>query len=230
MSQFDLPRPMPPRTPMEGGLVRLEPLSVASHAAPLFDAFAEDAAGAMWRYREFGPFTTLAAFEAYLERASAGLGGLHFAIVEQASGLALGSAAYLAITPEHGSVEVGAISFSPRLQRTTAATEAMYLMARRAFDELGYRRYEWKCNHANEASRAAALRLGFRYEGLFRNHRVEKGRNRDTAWFSIIDSEWPTVRRALQAWLDPGNFDESGRQRRTLAEIRAAIGPDAASG
>jgi len=204
---------------MEGRLVRLEPFDLDRHADQLFAAFAEDD-GTLWRYREHGPFSDLAGYRAYAERGMTGDDPLHFAILERTSGLAVGSAAYHQIVAQYGSVEVGALSFSSRLKRTAAATEAMYLMAKQAFDDLGYRRYEWKCNSRNEASKAAALRLGFRYEGLFRNHRVEKGLNRDTAWFSIIDSEWPMVRRALVAWLDPGNFDAAGHQRRRLTEIR----------
>ncbi|MGD8870595.1 MAG: GNAT family protein, partial [Gemmatimonadota bacterium] len=129
----------------------------------------------------------------------------------------VGVASYLRIDPAVGSIEVGHIHYSPLLQRTRAATEAMYLMARRVFDELGYRRYEWKCDDLNAPSRAAAERLGFTYEGTFRKHRIYKGRNRDTAWYSITDSEWPAIRQAMEAWLDPSNFDESAKQRTRLA-------------
>jgi RimJ/RimL family protein N-acetyltransferase len=145
------------------------------------------------------------------------------AILEEQTRLAVGLASYMGIEPADGRIEVGAIMFSPRLQRTTAATEAMYLMMKQAFLELGYRRYEWRCNALNRDSISAATRLGFRYEGTFRQTNVLKGHNRDTAWFSIIDREWPTVRAALEAWLAPDNFDDSGHQRQTLTQIRSAV-------
>ena len=146
-----------------------------------------------------------------------------FTILEQAGGRPLGVAAYLRIDPANGSIEVGHLRFSSLLQRRPAATEAMYLMMRHAFDELGYRRYEWKCDSRNAPSLAAAVRLGFRLEGTFRQAMVLKGRNRDTTWLSILDTEWPLVRSALEAWLSPANFDEDGRQRQGLAEIRAGL-------
>jgi len=133
-------------------------------------------------------------------------------------------ASYLRITPAHGVIEVGYIWYSPALQRTRMATEAMYVMARHAFEDLGYRRYEWKCNALNEPSRRAALRLGFAYEGVFRQHMVVKDRNRDTAWYSMLDSEWPAAKAAFEAWLQPGNFDAEGRQLRGLAELRVIPG------
>jgi RimJ/RimL family protein N-acetyltransferase len=145
---------------------------------------------------------------------------LAHAIVASESGRAVGVASYLNIEPQVGTIEVGAINYSPLLQKKPAATEAMYLMMRRVFDELGYRRYEWKCDSLNAASRAAALRLGFRYEGLFRQATVYKGRSRDTAWFSIVDSEWPALRTAFEHWLDPGNFDAAGRQQVALAQLK----------
>jgi RimJ/RimL family protein N-acetyltransferase len=147
---------------------------------------------------------------------------LFHAIVDPAAGSATGVASYLRIDPNHGSIEVGGINYSPLLQRKPAATEAMYLMMKRAF-ELGYRRYEWKCDALNAASRLAAERFGFTYEGIFRQHMILKGRNRDTAWFSMIDSEWPRVSAAFEQWLAPTNFDGEGRQKRRLAEIRSAI-------
>jgi RimJ/RimL family protein N-acetyltransferase len=141
-----------------------------------------------------------------------------FAILDAASGRPVGCASYMRHAPELGSVEVGAVTFGPNLKRTPAATEAMYLMMRRVF-EAGWRRYEWKCDALNAASRAAALRLGFRFEGVFRNERVYHGRNRDTAWFSVIDREWPLLRQAMECWLEPGAFDEAGRQRRRLSDL-----------
>jgi RimJ/RimL family protein N-acetyltransferase len=151
---------------------------------------------------------------------------LAHAIVERDSGRAVGVASYLAIDPENGTIEIGSINYSPRLQRRPAATEAMYLLMRRVFDELGYRRYEWKCDSLNAPSRAAAQRLGFRYEGVFRQAVVYKGRSRDTAWYSVIDGEWPLLRPAFERWLDPSNFDADGRQHAALASFRPPTGAD----
>jgi RimJ/RimL family protein N-acetyltransferase len=142
-----------------------------------------------------------------------------FALVPADTGRAAGWASYMRIKPAHGVIEVGNVLFSPALQRTRASTEAMYLMARHVFEDLGYRRYEWKCNAKNEPSRRAALRLGFTFEGIFRQHMVTKDRNRDTAWFSMLDHEWPARKRAFEAWLDPANFDDQGKQRKSLTEI-----------
>jgi RimJ/RimL family protein N-acetyltransferase len=212
-------RPVPPRTPMEGRWVRLEPFSVAAHAGDLFAAFADDREGDLWRYRDVGPFAEEEAFFSYAEARMTGDDPLFFAIVDRSSGHALGSAAFMRITPRHGVIEVGSITYAPRLKRTRLASEAMYLMARRAFDELGYRRYEWKCDDLNEPSKRAARRLGFTFEGVFRNHMVVKGHNRDTAWFAIIDDDWPVVRSALEQWLAPDNFDEAGRQKVSLSAL-----------
>jgi RimJ/RimL family protein N-acetyltransferase len=216
----------PPRSPLEGRTCRLEPLDPARHAAALFAALAEDKEGRLWTYLPSGPFTDLAGYEAWLSARAAEDDRLTYAIVDKAAGAALGAASYLRIDPGAGSIEVGSIAYSPRLQRTAAATEAMYLMMRRVFEELGYRRYEWKCNALNAASRRAAERLGFTYEGLFRQAAVVKGRNRDTAWLSIIDGEWPALKRGFERWLDPANFDGAGRQRHSLGaligEARAA--------
>jgi RimJ/RimL family protein N-acetyltransferase len=220
------PRPLPPRSPIEGRFCRVEPLDCDRHAADLFVANSADAEGRNWTYLPSGPYATFELYRAALaaalrrERASA------HAIVECPGGRAVGVASYLAIDPENGTIEVGAINYSPRLQRTPAATEAMYLLMRRVFDELGYRRYEWKCDSLNARSRAAAQRLGFRSEGLFRQAVVYKGRSRDTAWYSVIDSEWPTLRAAFERWLDPSNFDAEGRQRVGLASFRPPAGAD----
>ncbi len=167
-----------------------------------------------------GPFAGRAAFDRYLAQRAASVDPLFFAVVPRASGRAAGHAAYLRINPPDRSIEVGALVFGPALQRTAAATEAMYLMARHAVDALRFRRYEWKCDALNEASRRAALRLGFTFEGVFRNHMIRKGRSRDTAWFSIVDAEWPSRREAFERWLDPANFDGAGVQRRSLASLR----------
>lgn len=214
------PRPHPQRTVMEGRVARLEPFEPDEHAAGLHAAYSEDVEGVLWAYRAEGPFPDAAAFRAYAERAMCGDDPLFHVIRSRATGEILGAAAFMRITPAHGVIEVGTVSFSPRLRRSTIATEAMYLMARRAFDELGYRRYEWKCDARNLASRAAAARLGFRFEGTFRQHMVQRGRNRDTCWFSIIDTEWPAVKAAFEAWLDPSNFDGENRQIASLASFR----------
>lgn len=204
-------RPRPGRDILSGRYGRLEPLDVERHATGLFEAYAHDAAGAGWTYLPYGPFSGAEAFQSWAEEMARHDDPLFFAIVD-AENRPAGLASYLRINPNMGSIEVGHIHYSPLLQRTRSATEAMYLMAHRAFDELGYRRYEWKCDDLNAASRRAAERLGFTYEGTFRQDRIYKGRNRDTAWYSITDTEWPTVRTALEAWLDPSNFDEHGHQ------------------
>ncbi len=215
-------RARPPRTPMTGRYCTLEPLDAERHAAALFDAHADAPDERDWTYLFAPPPSDLAAFHASVASAAASLDPLNFAVVDHATGAAVGTAALMRIDPVHGVIEVGGITYSPRLQRTRAGTEAMYLLMRRAFDELGYRRYEWKCDSLNAPSIAAAHRYGFRFEGIFRQAIVYKGRNRDTAWFSIIDSEWPAVRAAFESWLSEENFDASGRQRHSLAELRGA--------
>jgi RimJ/RimL family protein N-acetyltransferase len=212
-------RPRPPQTPMVGRYCRVEPLDVARHAAELFEANGDDASGRNWTYLSIDAPSTLDAYRTWLTRMTAGNDPLFHAIVDHASGRAVGIASYLRIDPEPGVIEVGHINYSPRLQRTRAATEAMFLMMKRVFSELGYRRYEWKCDSLNAPSRAAAARLGFRFEGVFRQALVYKGRNRDTAWFSIIDGEWPALESAFERWLDPANFDEAGRQRASLSTL-----------
>ncbi len=206
------------RVVLEGRLVRLEPLDVERHADDLYAAQA--VAPEIWMYLPDGPFSSEADFRAWLVTRAAASDPLFYAIVDRASGCALGMASYLRINPDHGVIEVGYIWYSPVLQRTPAATETMYLMARHVFEDLGYRRYEWKCNALNEPSRRAALRLGFRYEGTFRQHMVVKDQNRDTAWYSMLDSEWPAVKAAFEGWLRPENFDADGRQLHGLAELR----------
>ena len=200
-------RAAPPRTVMTGRTCRVEPLDPARHGRDLAAANVADGEGRNWTYLSYGPFAAAADYDHWLEGAAASADPLFHAVIDSARGTAVGVAAYLRIDQAHGTIEVGHINFSPRLQRTTAATEAMALMMARVFDELGYRRYEWKCDSLNRASRAAALRLGFRFEGIFRQAMVVKGRNRDTAWFSLLDSEWPAVRDAFARWLDPSNFD-----------------------
>ena len=216
------PRPRPQRTPMEGRLCRLEPLDVDRHAEALHAANSLDVEGRNWTYLNYGPFADLQAYRRWIETAASGEDPLFFAIIDGATERPVGVASHLRIDPANGVMEVGHLVYSPLLQRRAAATEAMYLMARRAFDELGYRRYEWKCDSLNAPSRAAAERLGFRYEGTFRQAVVLKGRNRDSAWFSILDSEWPAIRAALEAWLEPSNFDAAGEQRQPLSFYMAA--------
>lgn len=207
----------PPRQPMEGRFCRLEPIDPARHAEALFAAFSEDRENRLWTYLSAGPFPNADEYTRWLTQNFTSDDPLCHAILDPASGNPIGTASYLRIDRKAGSIEVGSITYSPRLQKTAAATEAMYLMMRRVFDELGYRRYEWKCDALNAASRRAAERLGFTYEGLFRQATVYKQRNRDTAWFSILDSEWPALKQAYDTWLDPSNFDSNGRQKRPLA-------------
>lgn len=211
-------RPIPPRSPLHGRYCRLEPLDPARHADELFEAFAEDD-GRMWAYMSFGPFATPADCRAWAEAAARGDDPLFHAIVGP-DGRAAGVASYLRIDPANGVIEIGSIAFPPRLQRTREATEAIHLMMRRAFDELGYRRCEWKCNALNTASRRAAERFGFAFEGVFRQAMLVRGRNRDTAWYALLDHEWPAVRAAFGKWLDPANFDADGRQIESLAAPR----------
>jgi RimJ/RimL family protein N-acetyltransferase len=210
----------PERTPLAGAHARLEPVDALAHAESLYrrsHGRPEDAA--LWTYLAYGPFADQRAFAAWLEERARSRDPLFFAVVEQASGEAAGMASYLNIVPANGSIEIGHIWFSPPLQRTRAATEAIFLLARHAFDELGYRRLEWKCDALNAPSMRAARRFGFTYEGTFRQHMVVKGRNRDTAWFALLDHEWPPVRTAFERWLAPENFDTAGRQRAALSAL-----------
>lgn len=209
----------PSRVPLTGGAVVLEPLDPVRHRDDLFAA--AEGADATWTYLPYGPFSSQRDFVAWLEERAPVDDPLTFAVIDRVSGRASGLASFLSIVPEHGVIEIGHVWFSPSLQRTRQATDAIYLMARHAFDELGNRRLEWKCDSLNAGSRRAAERFGFVFEGIFRNHRVVKGRNRDTAWYSITDSEWPSRKAEFEAWLAPANFDEEGRQRRSLAAFRA---------
>ncbi|MFL6605876.1 MAG: GNAT family N-acetyltransferase [Steroidobacteraceae bacterium] len=215
------PRMRPPRTDMVGQYCRLEPVAVARHEADLFAAYMEAPDGRDWTYLFQERPERAAEFHAYLANLQQSEDPLHFAIIAADSAKAVGTAALLRIEPTHGVIEVGSIAFAPRLKQTRAATESMYLMMRRAFDELGYRRYEWKCDSLNAPSRSAAQRYGFTFEGIFRQAIVYKGRSRDTAWFSITAQEWPRVRSGFEAWLSPSNFDATGRQKQRLAELRA---------
>jgi RimJ/RimL family protein N-acetyltransferase len=212
-------RAAPPLTAMVGRFCRVEPVDPARHTADLFAANRLDAEGRNWTYLFQEPFGELEPYRAWLEQVAKGDDPLFHTIVDLKTGKAVGVATFMRIDRANGVIEVGNINYSPLLQKTPAATEAMFLMMARVFDELGYRRYEWKCDALNAPSRAAALRLGFQYEGLFRQAVIYKGRNRDTTWFSIIDAEWPALKRAYEQWLAPGNFDGDGRQRRGLADL-----------
>ena len=215
----------PERKPLEGRSVRLEPADVAAHGGALYAAFAEsDPEGAIWTYMGYGPFADRDAFLAWLGNQQASEDPLFFALIPTETGRAAGMASFMRMAPEHGVIEAGNIWLAPSLQRTRAATEAIYLMIAHAFDDLGYRRFEWKCDALNAASRRAAKRYGFTFEGIFRQHMVIKGRNRDTAWHAILDHEWPRLSEAFQAWLDDANFDGAGRQRRALSELMQGTG------
>jgi RimJ/RimL family protein N-acetyltransferase len=216
-------RAQPPRIPMVGRYVRVEPLSYPEHAGALFRAYSGAADSRDWTYLPVERPEDEAAFQAYVAGLCMSPDPMHHAIVDDRSGQALGTAAFMRIEPSHGVIEVGCIAYAPALQRTRAGTEAMYLMMRRAFEELGYRRYEWKCDSLNAPSRAAAVRYGFTFEGIFRNAIVYKGRSRDTAWYAITDEEWPRIRDAFESWVAPSNFGYDGRQRRSLQEIRREL-------
>jgi RimJ/RimL family protein N-acetyltransferase len=215
------PRPRPARKVLEGRTVRLEPLEAARHGDELFAASAVADAGSRFAWLPELPPQDRAAFEPWLEKAEASPDPLFFAVIDKASGKVAGRQTLMRIDANNGVAEIGNIYWGPLVSRKPAATEAQFLFAFYVFDELGYRRYEWKCNNANEPSKRAAERFGFTFEGLFRQHMVVKGANRDTAWYSIIDKEWPSLKSAYISWLDPSNFDVDGQQIRRLAEFRA---------
>jgi RimJ/RimL family protein N-acetyltransferase len=221
------PAPNPVGISLEGRMVTLAPL-IPSHADALHASFSESTDGAIWDFLPYGPFKDAAAYGCWITEMTAAGDPYFFAIRDKTTGRFVGVASYLRINPEAGSIEVGHINFSPLLQSTIAATEVMYVMMKWAFEN-GYRRYEWKCNALNLRSRAAAQRLGFSYEGVFRQAGVSKGRNRDTAWFGIIDKEWPQLKAVFETWLRAENFDEECRQKERLsvltAPIRAASDP-----
>ena len=211
-------RARPARATIAGTWGRLEPLSAAKHGADLWAAVVGH--DSVWTWMSYGPFRDEAAFMAWLAGREELTDPLAYAVVDAASGKALGVMTLMEIRPAHGVIEIGHIFFAPVLQKTRAATEAIYLAMRHAFDELGYRRFEWKCDALNAPSRTAAIRFGFTFEGIFRRHMVVKGRNRDTAWYSIVDAEWPVVKAGFETWLKPGNFDADGRQKAPLANLR----------
>ena len=212
-------KPVPPPTPiiLRGSAVTLEPLDAARHSSAIWSAvYGHDE---VWTWLGDGPYAEESAFRATLERKQTAADAVFLALIPAATGQAAGYASYMRIDPANGVVEVGNILLSPALQRTTAATEAHYLMARHIFEDLGYRRYEWKCNAENLPSRKAALRLGFTFEGIFRQHMVIKGCNRDTAWFSMLHTEWPARKQAFESWLSPENFNPQGRQLNRLDAV-----------
>ena len=216
------PARRPERVVLHGRLVDLVPLDPQSHGESLFQLTCGPEKEYLWTYLLKGPFSDRNEFEAYLEWLAEPDDPLCFAVVDRPSGRAVGWASYMRVEPAHRVIEVGNIMFSPAVRRNTGATEAIYLMARNAFEALGYRRFEWKCNALNAPSRRAALRFGFTFEGIFRQHMVVKGRSRDTAWFSMLDAEWPQRKEAFEKWLRPSNFDEQGRQKTSLSALNAS--------
>ncbi|MGH7667066.1 MAG: GNAT family N-acetyltransferase [Candidatus Dormibacteria bacterium] len=212
------PAALPQAATLRGRFVELQPLSYSRHGAELWEQLRGPANDRLWRYLADGPHPDPEAFRSAVEARARSQERAYWAIVDVDDAVTRGWASLMRIEPQHGCIEVGDILYSPRLQRTRSATEAMYLLARHVFEELRYRRYEWKCDALNQPSRRAALRLGFTYEGTFRQHMIIKGRSRDTAWFSISDGEWPARRDRLERWLDPSNFDLQGHQHRALSE------------
>jgi RimJ/RimL family protein N-acetyltransferase len=217
------PRARPPRETMEGRFVRLEPLDAARHGDDLYAASTVSDAEQRFAGLSDYPPKTRAEYGDWLAKAAASEDPLHFAVIDKRTGKVGGRQTFMRIDQKNGVIEIGNIYWGPLISRTPVTTEALYLFARRVFEDLGYRRFEWKCNNTNAASKRAAERFGFTYEGLFRQHMIIKGLNRDTAWFSMLDSEWPANRKAFEGWLDPSNFDSEGRQKRRLEEIRADI-------
>ena len=214
------PRPQP----INGRFCELVPMDADKHATPLFEAFEADRTGKVWTYLSHGPFANQPSLASWLTISQIDDSQMVFTILDRKR-RPVGMQSLMRIDPPNGSIEIGNITFAPSLQRTAAATEAVFLFMREAFDVLGYRRFEWKCDVLNAPSRKAALRLGFTFEGIFRNAMVYKGRNRDTAWFSVTSEEWPEVRATIEAWLAPENFAPDGKQRRSLAQVRTDRNP-----
>jgi len=209
----------PPRQTIEGRYCRIEAYDPDRHNADLFEAFAKDSEQGNWTYLPYGPFDQFEDFDNWSRSACQGDDPLFHSIIDKASDKPVGMASYLRIVPDVGVIEVGHIHFSPLMQKTAISTEAMYLMMKRVFDELGYRRYEWKCDSFNAPSCTAAKRLGFQFEGIFRQATMYKNRNRDTAWFAIIDQDWPVMKQAFERWLDSDNFDQKGCQKQSLKDF-----------
>ena len=220
---WEAPNP-PAEINSSGNHCRLELLSAKKHAIELYTANAEDASTESWTYLPYGPFTSIQDYTQWLTEQASKSDQQFYAIIDLKTNKAVGLSAFLRISPPAGSIEVGHLKFSPLMQRTPISTEAMYLMMKHAF-ELGYRRYEWKCNDLNQPSRSAAKRLGFQFEGIFRQALIVKEHNRDTAWFSVIDSEWPALAVAFEQWLSPMNFNEEGVQVERLSDIRDSLLP-----
>jgi len=210
-------RQYPAKMDIQGKYCVLSPIDIKKHAKPLFQVL-HDNPGDSWTYLPYGPFESIIHFKSWLKSTISEHDTVLYAILDVKTKSPIGICSYLRINPEHGVIEVGHLHYSQSLKRTPAATEAMYLMMCHAFDDMGYRRYEWKCNSCNAPSRRAAERLGFTFEGIFRQHYVLKNRNRDTAWFSILDSEWPAVKEKFIKWLSPSNFDHNGCQLSKLGE------------
>ena len=212
------------RVTLTGRHVRIVPVDPAAHSAALYAGSHGPGHEDLWRYLFTGPYRDEASFRAYLDQRAGSSDPLFFTILQAATGEPTGYASLMRIEPTHRVIEVGNILYLPSLQRTVGATEAMYLLARQVFEEMGYRRYEWKCDALNEPSRRAAIRLGFTFEGIFRQHMIVKEKNRDTAWFSMLDTEWPARKRAFEKWLDPANFTVDGRQKSSLSgELRSTV-------
>ncbi|WP_205702747.1 GNAT family N-acetyltransferase [Rubrivivax rivuli] len=212
------PAPRPERITLEGRYCRLEPFDASRHAEGLFQACTPPDAGARFLYLSEEPPRSVAEMHAWMTDKAKSQDPLFFTVIDATRGRALGRQALMRIEPTHRVIEIGSIYWGPEMSRSRISTEAQYLFMKYAF-ELGYRRYEWKCNALNAPSRAAALRFGFVYEGHFRRAAVVKGRSRDTSWFSILDEEWPALQRAYETWLRPANFDEAGRQRQRLSAL-----------
>jgi RimJ/RimL family protein N-acetyltransferase len=214
------PAKRPERVTLKGRRVTLEPLDAKAHGEALYEGSNGDAAReSVWTYLFDEPYRNLEEFRANIENKARSADPLFFAVIDNASGRAVGYQTFLRIDPPNRVIEVGNIMYTPAMQRTAGATEAQYLFAKYVFDELGYRRYEWKCNAFNAPSRRAAERFGFSFEGIFRQHMIVKGRNRDTAWFAMLDGEWPARKAAYERWLKPDNFDDEGRQKLRLSEL-----------
>ncbi len=214
------PAKRPGRVTFEGRWVTLAPLDAEKHADALYEGSNGDAAReSVWTYLFDGPYPDRAVFKANIAAKAQSADPLFFAVIDNATGVAVGYQTFLRIDLPNRVIEVGNIMYTPAMQRTAGATEAQYLFARYVFDELGYRRYEWKCNNLNAPSKRAAKRFGFSFEGVFRQHMIVKGRNRDTAWFAMLDSEWPARKAAYERWLRPDNFDRQGRQKTSLSDL-----------
>ena len=217
------PRPRPERIVLEGRYVRIEPLDPSLHGEGMFEASSVADSDQRFRWLFEYPPSARGEYEAWLEKSAASQDPLFFAVIDKASGRIGGRQTLMRIDPTYGVIEIGNIYWGPEISRRPTATEAQFLFAQYVFDALGYRRFEWKCNNRNEPSKRAAERFGFQFEGVFRQHMVVKGENRDTAWYSIIDKEWPLLRQAYIDWLNPANFDEDGTQIRRLEDFRAGL-------